>query len=144
MYASMYVLVYLWAQNAQLIVPWEEFPSPNPRFSRDGAKCHDGLCPAPTKEALLGAEAEPRTSPGPASCCGRNEKDPNPSTASPRACSCWVFTQTRRHRWVHDTPVHGHQLEILPPRRAREGKRNNALFSAFLCLYMGKTSSAKS
>lgn len=79
----MYMLVYLWAQNPQLIIPREEFPARKPSLPPAGAKGRAGAPLPPAEEALSGAEAEPRTSPGPASCCRRNEEAPNPSTASP-------------------------------------------------------------
>lgn len=66
MYACMYMLVYLWAQNPQLIIPREEFLAQKTSLPPAEANCCAGPGPTclPHKEALSGAEADPRTSPG--------------------------------------------------------------------------------
>lgn len=81
MYAHMYMLVYLWAGNPLLISPGGEFPAGKPSLPPSWSTVPGQ--PHPPEKALLGAEAEPRTSPGPASCCRRKEKDPKPGTAPP-------------------------------------------------------------
>lgn len=72
----------------------------------------------------MGAAAEPRTSPGPASRCRRREKDSNPEHSFTRACSCWVFTQTQvGPGHSHARPSRGNTLSSESRGRERNGKQ---------------------
>lgn len=82
----------------------------------------------PAAKGAAGAEAEPRSSPGPVSCRRRRERDPKWSPAPPETIPAGC---SHRHRWVRDTPTHSRHTARVPPRREGRGGERKQAFSPF-------------
>lgn len=144
----MYMLVYLWAQNPRLITPREELPARKPMLPAAGAKCRAGPCPphpyrrGSTFWGCGRARDLTRT------CQPLQEEGEGLRPRAQLHPSLFLLgvhadTQTQvGPGHSHARPSRGNTPSAEGRGRERNGKR--AFFSAFLCLCLGKTSSAKS
>lgn len=137
MYAHMYMLVYLWAGNPLLISPGEEFPAGKPSLPPlAGAQYR--ASPTPPRKHFWGLrQSRGPTSPGPASCCRRKEKDPKPGTAPPSLSMPGVPADTQTQVGPgHPGTAVGWKYSLLGGQG--KGKERKPFFPCFSLSLFGK------